>query len=235
MSYTWTPNDYATLVQLSEAQNPPIDPSAPALLFYEESGMDPSNPGPVSANPPVGGLNQMNVPNLQALGFSRSQWLSMSASEQMPIIFNWWAGLAKNDNRGQFPSDAGMLLAMNFLPGRFRDVVAGSNVDAPLAAAAGPYASIYNDQHALLDPNSTGAITVNTCRTYLSNVANHAGARWQNIIAKIQAAGGTVNVAVAGPSIWATVLGGLVLGSAAYLAYEAYVLRLRPTRRRRFA
>lgn len=45
-----------------------------------------------------------------------------------------------------------------------------------------------------------------------------------------QASTGNVSSAV---SIWATIFGGLALGGAAYLAYEAYVLRPIPTRHRR--
>jgi hypothetical protein len=38
-----------------------------------------------------------------------------------------------------------------------------------------------------------------------------------------------------GPSIWITLLGGLALGGAAYLAYETYALKPSPVRRRRVA
>lgn len=189
---TWTSSDFDTLVSLARAQVPPIDPTDVAIVLYEESGLNPASPGPSTAAG-VAGLNQMSTANLVSLGLSRSAWLAMTASQQLPWIFKFWQSLAKSFNGGKFPTDAGQLLALNFLPGAYAAAGAGSNPDAPIAAKTGTYAWAWNDNPAL--QNSSGAITVNTLRTYIANVAAKAGATWTNAVTQIQAA-----VARAAPS-----------------------------------
>jgi hypothetical protein len=225
MSYSPTPADFQALVQLSAAQSPPIDPNQVALVLFEESGFNPASQGPAGAS--VYGLNQMSASNLSSLGLTPTTWTAMSAAQQLPYIFKWWDSLASGDNAGQFPSDGGMLLALNFLPGAFKTVGAGSNPSAVLAGANGPYASYYT-ANKVLDPNGTGSITVSTCRTYLSNVANSGGAAWAVIQAGILAAGG--NSTAASPSSSSTpstagtaiknaaiaAVGGVALGGAAH-------------------
>lgn|GEM_PF-6998945 len=182
---TWTSSDYDLLVSLARAQVPPIDPTDVAIVLYEESGLNPANPGP-SAAAGVAGLNQMDTANLASLGLTRAQWLAMSVSQQLPWIFKFWQSLAKSFNGGKFPADAGELVGLNFLPGAYAAVGASANPDAPIAAKTGTYAWAWNDNPAL--QNSTGAITVNTLRTYLANVAAKAGATWTNAVTQIQAA-----------------------------------------------
>jgi hypothetical protein len=237
MTYQPTAADFAALVSLSKSQSPPIDPTQVALVLFEESGFDPSVQN--SGGAPVYGLNQMSAANIQSLGLTVAQWTSMTAAQQLVYIFRWWDALASGDNGGQFPSDAGMILALNFEPGAFKNINAGSNPDAVLAGANGPYAANYTANKAL-DPNNTGTITVNTCRTYLTNVAARGGARWQMLLAGIQAAGGgsvqpiqpSNAIATAGALkvVWALV-GGLAMGAAAHLIFPA----VKPVRRRRYA
>src|ERR1700691_6284139 len=182
MTYTWTAEDYQTLSSLSAQQNPPIDPAQVALIFLWESGLDPSNPGPSGAN--VGGLNQMSSSNLSSLGLTMSQWLSMSASEQLPYIFKWWNSLVQNDNNGVFPTTGGMLYALNFLPGQFKSVGAGNNPNAVLASKTGAYSAEYNS-NSTLDPNHTGSITPNTCQTLLNNIAN-SNSTWPAFLSNLR-------------------------------------------------
>lgn len=220
MTYTWTQDDYEALAQLSAAQSPPIDPVQVALVLFEESGLNPASPGPAGANPPVGGLNQMSTDNLTNLGVTRAAWLAMTAAEQLPIIFKWWNSLANSDNSGNFPADGGTLLALNFLPGSFRSVGAGSNPNAAVAGAAGPYASYYNSNISL-DPQRTGVITPATCELRLQNVAAAAGAKWTAIAQNIDA----VSLYSGGISSNAkraiiALAGGLALGGAAFWASE---------------
>lgn len=229
----WSSTDYATLASLSAAQSPPIDPAQVALVLFEESGMNPASPGPAGAS--VGGLNQVSTANLTALGITRADWLSMTPSEQLPTIFKWWDSLANSDNGGQFPADGGTLLALNFLPGAFKTVGAGSNENAVLAAAAGPYASYYI-ANSSLDPNNTGSITPATCQTRLNNVASAAGSTWQSILSNIQAVSSYSTAVASNP--WSSALvalaGGLALGGAAFLVAER-AREFRPARARRRA
>jgi len=193
MSYTWTDQDFDELVAQSRAQTPPIDPAEALLVLFEESGANPASPGPAAAKPPVGGLNQMSVPNLTNLGLTRAQWLAMTAAEQLPWVFRWWASL-NHFNDDHFAADAAELLGLNFLPGAFANAGAGRNPDAPIAGRLGPYAWAYKDNPLL--QNETGSITVNTLRAYLAKVAAHGGvvpsaagkARWLSLLAGVHAA-----------------------------------------------
>src|SRR5580698_7388456 len=103
MSYSPTPADFQTLVQLSAAQSPPIDPNQVAIVLFEESGFNPASQGPAGAG--VYGLNQMSTANLSSLGLTPASWTAMTASQQLPYIFKWWDSLANSDNAGQFPAD----------------------------------------------------------------------------------------------------------------------------------
>jgi hypothetical protein len=183
----WTDDDFDALVQLSRAQDPPIDPSAVAIVLWEESGMNAASPGPPGAKPQVGGLNQMSTPNLVNLGLTREAWLAMPPCEQLPWIFRWWKGIAKQFNGGRFPVDQAELLGLNFLPGAYEKAGASSaNPDAVIAGKNGPFAWAYNDNAAL----AAGAdvITVGTIRRYLANVALSAGGAWNYVIGQIAAA-----------------------------------------------
>ena len=241
MTYQPTPQDFQTLVQLSQAQNPPIDPTQVAIVLFEESGFDPSRQN----NSGTGnyGLNQMSTANIQALGLSVSDWTSMTAAEQLQYVFRFWSSSAASANSGQFPSDGGTLLAMNFEPGAFQTVGAGSNPDAVLAGASGPYATNYA-WNKVLDPNGTGEITVNTCRQYVSNLlSQYAGnSQWQAIQAGIASAGGNAQpqpqqpqnpVPTPNPSsmlstLALAIVGGLAIGGA------AHILLPKPAPRRRY-
>ena len=239
MTYQPTSQDFQTLVQLSQAQSPPIDPTQVAVVLFEESGFDPSIQN--GAGAPNYGLNQMSASNIQSLNLSVSQWTSMTAAQQLQYIFTWWKGSAATANGGAFPSDAGMLLAMNFEPGAFQNVNAGSNPDAVLAGVNGPYAANYT-ANPLLDPDGTGEITVNTCRKYVSNLlAQYASnPQWQAIQAGIAAAGGSSQpqqppgfVPVPSPSsmlstLALAIVGGLAIGGA------AHILLPKPAPRRRY-
>jgi hypothetical protein len=188
-SYQWTTADMDALVAASAATSPPIQPSNVALVCLEESGFDPHNPGPVGAQPPVGGLNQMSSDNLSAMGLTRAAWLAMSAAEQIPHMFAFWTGLCARFRGGVFASDAGDLLALNFLPGAYKLAHADRDPNATIAAALGPYAAYYRD-NIVLDPARTGAITVNTCRDYLGRVASSGqlAARWASLLTAVNAA-----------------------------------------------
>lgn len=212
----WTASDYDQLVTLSRAQSPPIDPAQVALVLWEEGGMNPrSDPfGGTGAS----GMNGMDLANLQSLGFTKPQWLAMSVSQQLGVIFKLWQGWAQRYNGGRFPSDAGELLALNFLPGAFSNVHAGANPDAVIAGKAGPYAAEYAANKPL--QNATGQITVNTLRSYLGGVATRAGSTWTGVMSQIRAAiarvGGSIPpVAAAGGSAVVLLL---VAGAAVWLA-----------------
>jgi len=223
-------------VAQSRATSPPIDPADAMLVMFEESGANPSSPGPAGANPPVSGLNQMATPNLTALGLTHAQWLSMSAAQQLPYVFRFWKSLS-GDNGGRFASDAGQLLALNFLPGAYKAVNAGSNGDAVIAGKNGPYAWAYNDNPAL--QNATGTITVNTLRAYMANVASKGGVRWAALLAGIAAAEARVGYkplqAATAPSFALLALGALALGGIAYAVVYMPVPAIfrRPVARRR--
>lgn len=180
----WTSADYDELVALSRAQSPPIDPAQAALVLWEEGGMNPrSDPfGGQGAS----GMNGMDVPNLTSLGLTKAQWLAMSVSQQLQWIFRVWHSWGQTFNGGRFPGDAGELLALNFLPGQFKNIGAGSNPNAVLAGKNGPLASDYAKNGPL--QNASGTITVNTLRTYMQGVAVRAGATWTGIMGQIQAA-----------------------------------------------
>jgi hypothetical protein len=188
-SYTWTSHDLDVLVALAAATSPPIAPSDCALVCFEESGFDPANSGPAAASPPVGGLNQMSSTNLRAMGITRDAWLAMGAAEQLPHVFAFWRDLCETFNGGTFASDAGQLLALNFLPGAYRAAHAQHDPNAPIAGKNGPYAWAYTDNPGL-DPRKTGAITVNTCREYLAAYATapQNAARWAQLLADVHAA-----------------------------------------------
>ncbi len=222
MSYKWTSADYAALVTASAAVG--IDPREVGKVFLEESGLDPGSPGPAGAKPPVGGLNQMAEGNI---AISRSDWLTMTAAEQIPHIFAWWEGTAKQ--AGGFPQDAGTLVAMNFLPGRFVNVRALTNENAVMAAAGGPFADYYG-WNITLDPDRTGAITPATCQKRLDEVAA-ASSKWPTFVAGLEAAGAPNPSHVPGPTpqpgplpitvpdlrpLGIALLGGLALGGAAW-------------------
>jgi hypothetical protein len=212
--YAWTPDDYATLVSLSRARG--VDPTVPALLFLEESGLNPHQAGPAGSG--VAGLNQTLPGNV---GVPTAQWLTMSAAEQMPRIFAWW------DKQVQWPVSAGTLLALNFLPGQFANVGAAANPNAVLAGVNGPYASYYGDNSSL-DPQHTGVITPATCGLRLQNVAA-ASSKWRAFKANLPQSNPAPT-----PFDWGRValvaVGGVVLGGAAYLVTHA---PSRPVRRRR--
>lgn len=215
--YSWTPSDFEELIALSQARG--IAPSQPAMIFLEESGLDPTNGGPSGASPPVGGLNQMSSDNLSAIGLTRARWLAMSAAEQLPYIFSFWDSLAAKDNGGAFPADAGTLLALNFLPASFAASHAGSNPNAVVAGKNGPYASDYA-ANVSLDPSGSGSITPATCALRLANVAA-ASPMWPGFLAELQSYT---------PPSWATpakvLVGGLGVGLVAYWLFEQPWARL---------
>jgi len=230
MSYKPTATDFQTLVQLSAAQNPPIDPVQVALVLFEESGFNPAIQNKAGAS--NYGLNQMSAANLSSLGLTPSQWTSMTAAQQLPYIFKWWASLASSDNGGSFPADGGELLALNFEPGAFKTVGAGGNPNAILAGSSGPYASNYT-ANSVLDPNKTGSITVNTCRQYLANVEANGGAAWAAIVQGIQQAGGsTISGSTFARQALTSVIGGLAIGGVMFVASKE-LERYRTTKRRR--
>jgi len=187
-----SPADFDMLVALAASQAPPTDPVGVAMLFFIESGgWDPANPGPPGALPPVAGLNQMNTPNLTDLGLTRAQWLTMTASAQLPVIFRFWQGLAKDYNGGAFPADGAHLLALNMAPGAYKVAGASSNSSAVIAGKAGPYASVYGG-NAYYDPDATGTVTVNSiAKRYAlvdAETGTPAAARWAQIKQGIAAA-----------------------------------------------
>jgi hypothetical protein len=223
----WTPADYDALVSLSAAQTPPISPVDAVFILFEEGGMNPaSNAGSAF------GMNGMDAENLQNLGITQSQWLAMTVQQQLAIIFKLWASWGKSDNNGNFPSDAGQLLALNFLPGAYKTISAGTNPDAVLAGKNGPYANYYSDNAPL--QNSTGTITVNTLRQYVANTEAKSGAAWQNVVAQVQAAQARAgqNVASTAPATapaanpwaqWTAIaLGGVAFGMAAHYTVEQH-------------
>jgi len=188
MTYAVTPTDLATLVTLARATSPATDPLSVALLLWIESaGFNPASPGPPNAKPPVGGLNQMSTPNLAGYRLTRDQWLTMSAAEQLPVIFQFWQGLAQSFNGGRFPSDGPRLLALNWLPRAYQTSGADANPNAVISGKAGPYAQYYAG-NAWYDPDGIGAITLNTIAKRFAHEDAAGGARWQAIKAGIQAA-----------------------------------------------
>jgi len=199
------------------------------LLFIESAGFDPANPGPSpNATDPVGGLNQMSSTNLASLGLTRPVWLTLSAAQQLPVIFRFWQGLSKTFAGGVFPSDGPHLLALNFLPASYQTSGAATNPAAVLAGKAGPYASDYAS-NLWYDPDGTGAITPLTIakRFALQDQANPA--RWQILRAGIAAAVGRQNLSppsvAAGPPPRTTGGGGgaVAVLVAAGLAVWAHV------------
>lgn len=177
------------------AQDPPVEyapfPGGPlgvGMLLFLESGFDPSSPGPApDAANPVGGLNQMSLENLDTLGISRSAWLSLSAAQQLPVVFKFWQGLARTFAGAVFPSDGPGLLALNFLPASYQSSGAATNPYAVLAASAGPYAAEYA-ANVFYDPDKTGEITPLTIRRrfMLTDAANPP--RWRALRANLAAA-----------------------------------------------
>ncbi len=187
--YAWTPVDLDVIVAQSAATLPKaIDPVSVALLLWIESaGFDPANPGPSGANPQVGGLNQMSVPNLTAAGLTRASWLTMSAAQQLPFIFKFWKGLATTFNGGRFPADGARLLALNFLPKSYQTSGADTNDAAVVCGKAGPYAQFYAG-NAFYDPLGTGQITVASIARRQGLEAAKGGARYAQLVADIAAA-----------------------------------------------
>lgn len=241
----WADSDYDQLVSLSAQQSPPIDPVQVAITLFEEGGMNPAcDPFGGSGS---AGMNGMDEANLQSMGLTKAQWLAMSVSTQLGWIFKIWQSWAKTYNGGQFPTSAGALLGLNFLPGQFKLVGAGSNPNAVLAGKNGPQAGAYASNAPL--QNSSGTITVNTLNSYLAGVASRGGTAWQNVVARIEAAeqrAGEPETALASqvspvpstpaPAVdWgtvaATVVGGVVAGSAAWYVWENRRF-LTPVRRR---
>lgn len=222
----WTSSDYDALVALSAAQSPPISPTDAVFILFEEGGMNPAS-DPFGGNG-ASGMNGMTVDNLTSLGLTKSQWLTMTVQQQLAVIFKLWQSWAKTFNNGQFPSDAGMLLALNFVPGQFKNVSAGTNPNAVLVGQNGPLAQYWGSNTPL--QNSTGTITVNTLRQYVANTEAKSGQAWQNVVAQVQAAqaraGQSAQVAQVQPSAWpqtvAIVLGGLAIGMAGHYTVEQH-------------
>lgn len=183
-TYQVTAEDMDTLVELARAHA--TDPLGVALILYIESaGFDPQSQGPSAAQ--VSGLNQMKDANLASFGLTRAQWLGMTAAEQLPYIFQFWASLAQTFAGGQFPTDGQHLLALNFLPKSYEDSGAATNPDAVIAGKAGPYASQYAPA-AYYDPDGTGTITPNTIARRMLLVNTNPPARWGQVRAALQAA-----------------------------------------------
>jgi hypothetical protein len=229
----WTPSDYDALVALSAAQSPPISPVDAVFILFEEGGMNPAS-DPFGGNG-ASGMNGMTVDNLTSLGLTKSQWLAMTVQQQLAIIFKLWQSWAKTFNNGQFPSDAGMLLALNFVPGQFKNVSAGTNPNAVLVGQNGPLAQYWTSNAPL--QNSTGTITVNTLRQYVATTESKAGAAWQNVVAQVQAAQARAgqNQASTAPApatvastelglaqAAAIILGGVAFGMAAHYTVEQH-------------
>jgi hypothetical protein len=229
----WTSADYDALVRLSAAQSPPIDPVDAVFILFEEGAMNPAS-DPFGGNG-ASGMNGMTVANLTSLGLTKAQWLAMTVQQQLAVIFKLWESWAKTFNNGQFPSDAGMLLALNFVPGQFKNVSAGTNPNAVLVGQNGPLAQYWTSNAPL--QNSTGTITVNTIRQYVTNTEAKSGQAWQTIVAQVQAAQARAgqNQASTQPSIAtvastelglaqaaAIILGGVAFGMAAHYTVEQH-------------
>lgn len=172
-SYKVTDADYDVLVNESRKRLIPAADVALAL-YIESAGFDPASAGPGGAGG-ANGLNQLTVSNLKGMGYAPEEWRALSAAEQLPKIFRWWDAVVKDFAGGKFPSDAGQLAALNFLPGRYKLRNAGQNPDAPLTASPESFYA----QNVFYDPKKTGAITVNTIRERQSLEA--AGARWAEL------------------------------------------------------
>jgi hypothetical protein len=182
MSYAVTPEDYAVLVRESRARG--LDPRDAALVLYMESGgFNPASAGP-GGKGGANGLNQLTPENLAKLGFTPEAWRALSAAEQLPRVFAWWDGIAHDFRPEGFPDNAGDLLALNFLPGRYKAHGAAKDPDAPLTQS--PEAPFYT-KNTFYDPGGTGAITVNTIRARQALEAK--GARWNELVTGISAAG----------------------------------------------
>lgn len=218
MSTIPSPADYATLVDLAEQRG--LDPLGIAAMFFWESGFNPANPGPPSADPPVGGLNQMNEPNINGLGLTRAQWLGMSVAQQLGWIFHWWDGLAAHI---PYPADAAALYALNFLPARYKERALTSR-DAPLTSAG----EGWYESNTTLDPDHTGAITVNTIARHLAKVAASTNSRWQMIRQGVLAAyeAGPAPASAFAPNGWATraveLVGAVAVGVGAIAAFQHF-------------
>lgn len=232
MSYKPTTTDLQTLVQLSAAQSPPIDPVQVALVLFEESTFNPSVQNAGGA--PNYGLNQMSATNIAGLGLTVSEWTSMTAAEQLPYVFKWWAKQAAYANNGQFFSDAGQLLALNLGQVAYKNVNAGSNPDAVLAGKSGPYANSYAGNPQL---GNGAIITVNTCRAYLAKIAG--GSSFGVLARQIEQVEGVPSVSPQSTpsnpvqSFVTSLLGGLLLGGTAFIVTQEIERYRRPASRRK--
>lgn len=205
--YAITPDDFAALVSLSRQRG--IDPRDVAIVLYIESGgFNPASAGP-GGRGIANGLNQMTPQNLQSIGFSPSAWRALSAAEQLPHIFAWWDQLAASIQAGWFPPTGADLGAINFLPGRYKTRGSISNPDATLTASP---ENFYVD-NTFYDPDSTGAITVNTIRARQEK--SKTGARWASIesgIDDVDPSGGIALKIAKGAAIVSMVAGAVGVG-----------------------
>jgi hypothetical protein len=227
IGYVITPNDIDTLVGLSEAHG--IDPTDVAVVLYVESaGFNPTSLGPGGAGNYTG-LNQMSVANLATYGITPSDWVTWSAAKQLPVIFKFWQGLGTSFNGGAFPQNAGVLGALNILPGRYKP----GNPNAPLASNP----DIYYTKNTYYDPKGTGSISVNTIQERMSMIKASTAPRWKQIESMIGSVSPTPGPSPApapsNPSVLVVLAGGLALGTAAHLLMPHPPKRR--ARRRRYA
>lgn len=178
--YKVTPEDFDTLVR--ESQKRRTDPRGVALvLMIESAGFNPASAGP-GGKGGANGLNQMTPKNLGAIGFTPEAWRALSAAEQLPIIFKWWDGVARDFSGGVFPVDAANLLAMNFLPERYR--LTKHDENAPLTKRGD--ADGWYEKNTYYDPKGTGIVSVSTIRD--RQALDARGARWAELNSGILAA-----------------------------------------------
>lgn len=181
-SYTPTTADYDALV--SDARARSIDPlDVTELLWIESAGFDPASMGP-GKDGAVSGLNQMSKANLASLSLTPAEWTSMSAAQQLALIFPFWDSLARSFNGGKFPADGPNLLALNFLPDLYRSSGAASNPDAVMSKRGDAYYA----KNTFYDPANTGTITVNTIRAQWAQQRAAGGTRWAQLSAGVNAA-----------------------------------------------
>lgn len=207
--YRITEADFDALVSESRKRLIPADDVA-LVLYIESAGFNPASAGP-GGRGGANGLNQLTPQNLKTMGFTPEAWRSLSAAEQLPRIFRWWDAIARDFAGGKFPTDAGQLAAMNFLPGRYRDKGAATNPDAALTREP---ESFYSN-NVFYDPQKTGTITVNTIRERQALEAT--GARWRELEQGIADARARSGAGGSGAGA-AVVLFLITLGGALYLA-----------------
>lgn len=201
--------DLARYVGAMRARGMGVDGEDFLAVWLSESGINPHQPN--NAGHAFYGLNQLGEFHFPAVGFrgSASDYLSLSADEQLPYVMRYYENATAGDVR--LLRDRSSLYLVNFTPAFVEHADEPSWV---IAAEGGPRQDIYRANRAI-DRAGKGWIQVSDLGAFVDGATAGRPGYWAEVVGRYRAVAGSPGPS-SGPSAWSwRAAAGVVLGLGA--------------------